>query len=239
MPKDSKIPRYKVIEKDILDKINSQYYKIKETIPTEKELADEYHVSRVTVRKATDSLVMKGLLKRVAGSGTYVQDSPAHQKFPRQIGFTKEMEKLGMSAKTEVNSFSITKADNYIAKLLKISEGDMIYYIERSRYGDDLLLQFEISYMPVKYFPDLSIAHLETSKYDYIENVRNIKINYCHHQDFPILPTPAMAEAFHIDTNTPIMKIINTTYSTDNEIIDYTIQYLNSPNYQLNYIRTR
>ena len=91
MPKDSNIPRYKVIEKDILDKINSQYYKIKETIPTEKELADEYHVSRVTVRKATDSLVMKGLLKRVAGSGTYVQDSPAHQKFPRQIGFTKEM----------------------------------------------------------------------------------------------------------------------------------------------------
>ena len=93
--------------------------------------------------------------------------------------------------------------------------------------------------MPVKYFPDLSISYLETSKYDYIENVRNIKINYCHHQDFPILPTPTMAEAFHIDTNTPIMKIINTTYSTDNEIIDYTIQYLNSPNYQLNYIRTR
>jgi DNA-binding GntR family transcriptional regulator len=94
MPKDSNIPRYKVIEKDILDKINSQYYKIKETIPTEKELADEYHVSRVTVRKATDSLVMKGLLKRVAGSGTYVQDSPAHQSFLAKLGSQKKWKSL-------------------------------------------------------------------------------------------------------------------------------------------------
>lgn len=239
MKKEAAVPRYKLIEKDILDKMNSQYYKTGSAIPTEKELAEEYQVSRVTVRKATDSLVLKGLLKRVAGSGTYVQESPAHQKFPRQIGFSKEMEKLGMVSKTEVNSFSIIPADNYIAKLLKINENDMIYYIERSRYGDDLLLQFEISYMPVKYFPDLSISYLETSKYDYIENIRNMKIDCCHHQDFPILPTQEMAKSFHIDVNVPIMKIINTTYSTDGKIIDYTIQYLNSPNYQLNYIRTR
>lgn len=237
--KEAVVPRYKVIESDILDKMNAQYYKTGEAIPTEKELAALYQVSRVTVRKATDSLVMKGLLKRIPGSGTYVEESPAHQKFPRQIGFSKEMEKLGMKARTEVNSFSVVEADSYIASLLHLKENDMIYYIERSRYGDELLLQFEISYMPVKYFPDLSISYLEDSKYDYIENTRHMKIDYCHHQNFPILPTKEMAAEFQIDGETPIMKIINTTYSIDNLVIDYTIQYMNSPHYQLNYIRTR
>lgn len=232
-------PKYKDIENDILDKMNAQYYKIGEAIPTEYELAKIYNVSRVTIRKACDSLVMKGLLKRIVGSGTYVQESPAHQKSPRQIGFSKEMEKLGMRAATHIDSFSIIKADSYIATLLHIKENDMIYSIERSRYGDDLLLQFETSYMPVTYFPDLSIAYLQSSKYDYIENIRGIKIDYCHHQDFPILPSKDLAQQFEIDMNTPIMKIINTTYAENGNIIDYTIQYLNSPHYQLNYIRKR
>lgn len=237
--KKASIPRYKIIEQDLLDKMNAQYYKTGEAILTEEKLAQEYQVSRVTVRKATDALVMKGLLKRIAGSGTYVQESPAYQKFPRQIGFTKEISKLGMVARTKVTHFAIIQSDTYIASLLKIAACDRIYHIERSRYGNDLLLQYEITYMPVKLFPDISIAYLEDSKYDYIENIRNIKISYCHHQNFPILPTKELAEQFCIDSETPIMKIINTTYATDNIIIDYTVQYLNSPNYQLNYIRMR
>lgn len=237
--KGTGISRYKVIEKDILDKINTQYYKTGEAIPTEYKLAKAYQVSRVTVRKATDLLVIKGFVKRIAGSGTFVKEFPAHQKFPQQIGFTKELTKLGIVAKTKVNSFSIVTADHYLASLLNISENDKIYHIERSRYGDDVLLQYEISYLPITYFPDLSIAYLENSKYDYIENVRHIKIDYCYYQNFPILPTKEMAFDFCISSETPIMKIINTTYSTDNVIIDYTIQYLNSPNYQLSYVRIR
>lgn len=239
MIKEQSIPKYKDIEQDILDKMNAQYYKVGEAIPTEQRLSQIYKVSRVTIRKATDSLVTKGLLKRIAGSGTYVQESPAHQKFPRQIGFTKEMEKLGMRATTRIDAFSIIKPDSYIATLLHIQEDDMVYYIERSRYGNELLLQFETSYMPIRYFPDLSIAHLQDSKYDYIENIRGLKIDYCHHQDFPILPSKDLAAQFHIDVTTPIMKIINTTYVENGTIIDYTIQYLNSPHYQLNYIRKR
>lgn len=237
--KKNTLPKYKEIENDILEKMNAHYYKTGEAIPTEQQLSKEYNVSRVTIRKACDALVMRGLLKRITGSGTYVESLPAHQKETRQIGFTKEMEKLGMKARTEVTTFSTIQADSHIASFLGIKENDLIYYIERNRYGDDLLLQFEISYMPVAYFPDLSISQLLISKYDYIENIRGIKIDYCHHQNFPILPPDALAQEFHIDDSTPIVKIINTTHDVDGRVIDYTIQYLNSPHYQLNYIRKR
>ena len=64
--------QYKQIENDLLQKINLGYYKKDDLIPTELELSNTYHVSRVTVRKATDNLVAKGLLTRVAGVGTFV-----------------------------------------------------------------------------------------------------------------------------------------------------------------------
>lgn len=64
---EKRIAQYKQIENDLLQKINLGYYKKDDLIPTELELSNTYHVSRVTVRKATDNLVAKGLLTRVAG----------------------------------------------------------------------------------------------------------------------------------------------------------------------------
>src|SRR5438270_7331253 len=45
-------------------------------IGTEKELADEFGVSRITVRKALEVLRADGLLKLERGRGTFVADSP-------------------------------------------------------------------------------------------------------------------------------------------------------------------
>lgn len=72
--------QYKQIENDILDKISTCFYKKNDMIPTELELARNYNVSRVTVRRATDNLVAKGLLYRTPGVGTFVTGNTATQK---------------------------------------------------------------------------------------------------------------------------------------------------------------
>ena len=59
-----RIAQYKQIENDLLEKINLGYYQKDDMIPTELELSNTYHVSRVTVRRATDNLVARGLLSR-------------------------------------------------------------------------------------------------------------------------------------------------------------------------------
>jgi GntR family transcriptional regulator len=40
-------------------------------IPSKRELAERYHVSRLTVRSAIGKLVEEGLLSRVRGKGTF------------------------------------------------------------------------------------------------------------------------------------------------------------------------
>ncbi len=237
--KKKKIAQYKQIEKDILDKIQTGYFKQNDMIPTELELSNTYNVSRVTVRRATDNLVAQGLLYRTAGVGTFVNHNPATQKIATLKSFTEEMEELGLKAYTKINSFSIVEADSKIARMIGVKPNDMIYYIERIRYGNDDIFVFEKTYMSVKDNPDISIRVLEESKYYYFEHVRNKKIDYSYHQTYPIMPPKSIAELFNLDDNTPIIKIGNTTYLEDGSILDYTELYLNSPKYQLNYIRTR
>ena len=57
-------PLYKQLEELILDKITSGTLTPGSKLPTENELSEQYHVSRVTVRKALAALDSQGYLER-------------------------------------------------------------------------------------------------------------------------------------------------------------------------------
>jgi DNA-binding transcriptional regulator YhcF (GntR family) len=63
---------YVTLKNDIMRKIFKGTYKDGEAIPSERILANEYDMSRVTVRKALDLLESDGIVKRKLGKGTIV-----------------------------------------------------------------------------------------------------------------------------------------------------------------------
>ena len=66
MPKFDEIA--KLIEKRIKDKVYSNSQKL----PSEYQFAKEFNASRLTVRKAIQSLIEKQVLVKDPGKGTYV-----------------------------------------------------------------------------------------------------------------------------------------------------------------------
>jgi len=66
------VPKYRLIEKYLIDALKSGEYKNGDKLPTEKELMEKFKVSRETVRKALDRLVLKNLIVRKPGIGTFV-----------------------------------------------------------------------------------------------------------------------------------------------------------------------
>ncbi|QGH36056.1 GntR family transcriptional regulator [Gracilibacillus salitolerans] len=59
---------YESLKHDIL----SMKYKIGEKLPSEKEIADDFSVSRITSKKALEKLVQEGHVYRQRGKGTFV-----------------------------------------------------------------------------------------------------------------------------------------------------------------------
>lgn len=234
---EKRIAQYKQIENDLLQKINLGYYKKDDLIPTELELSNTYHVSRVTVRKATDNLVAKGLLTRVAGVGTFVCH-PAVTLNPSSIqGFSEVMADQAISVHTDVPTFTLQSAPANIASILGIEAGEPIYFIERIRYANDEIFQFETTYMSSRLYPDISIQVLKQSKYQYFEKVKGLKIAYSNHTVTPLHPTRRIADLFGITLDTPILRVANTTYLVNGQVMDYTELTLNSPKYQLTYVK--
>jgi DNA-binding FadR family transcriptional regulator len=58
-------------------RIVAQEYGVDERLPSERQLAQELGVARNTVREALDQLELSGLIRRRAGSGTFVAYDPS------------------------------------------------------------------------------------------------------------------------------------------------------------------
>lgn len=68
-------PLYKQVQQYILDFIQEKEWKADQKIPSENELAEKFSVSRITVKKALDSLVEEGQIYRIQGKGSFISSS--------------------------------------------------------------------------------------------------------------------------------------------------------------------
>ncbi len=72
LDRNMSVPLYIQFKKEITDKILRGEYRSGNPLPTEKDLCNEYGISRFPVRQAMDELVAEGYLVRTRGRGTFV-----------------------------------------------------------------------------------------------------------------------------------------------------------------------
>mgnify|MGYP003580889018 CR=1 FL=1 len=70
-----------------------------DALPAERDLATEFNVSRITVRKALDGLVQEGLLVRRQGSGNFVS-TRVHKNFAKLTSFSEDMRARGRTPRS-------------------------------------------------------------------------------------------------------------------------------------------
>lgn len=122
---------YDILENQIL----TDFYKKGDILPSEKELMESYQVSRVTVRKAMDMLLVAGLIERNRGIGTIVikNDSNIATSFQSSFRGVKEM-----NHKKDRRVIKVTreKPSQEVQSFFGISETQDVLCLERVTYLD-------------------------------------------------------------------------------------------------------
>ena len=73
-------PMYEQIYDDLYEQIQNKVYKDGDRVPSEKELAEMYNVSRITSKKALELLANEGLIVRKPGKGSFVKENATIDK---------------------------------------------------------------------------------------------------------------------------------------------------------------
>lgn len=115
-----------------------------DAIPAERDLAIEYDISRITVRKAIGGLVEEGLLTRRRGAGTFVTGR-VEKSFSKLSSFSEDMAARGKTASSSWISRAAGTVDPDEAMSLGLSPGTPVYRFHRIRYADDQPMALEFS----------------------------------------------------------------------------------------------
>jgi GntR family transcriptional regulator len=135
----SRSPLYQQLRKALRDAIEDHRLSVDEALPPERDLASEFGVSRITVRKAVDELVAEGLLTRRQGAGTFVAQRPearVEKSFSTLSSFSEDMISRGRRPESAWLSRSAGAVTPEEALMLGLSPGSLVYRFNRIRYAD-------------------------------------------------------------------------------------------------------
>ncbi|UDF02856.1 GntR family transcriptional regulator [Asticcacaulis sp. AND118] len=147
LEKTDPAPLYLQLQKVLREAIRSRVFMADDAIPPERDLAEEFDVSRITVRKAIDGLVNEGLLTRRRGAGTFVA-ARVEKSFSKLSSFSEDMISRGRKPHSVWVNKSAGAVTPEEALSLGLSPGSLVYRFHRIRYADDSTMALEYSTIP-------------------------------------------------------------------------------------------
>lgn len=127
----------------------------RDALPAERDLAERFRVSRVTVRKALQSLTDEGLLQQRQGAGTFVSAPPrVEQPLSVLTSFTEDMQSRGLTAGSVWLDRATGTASSDEALILGLSLGERVSRLRRIRLANGVPMAIEHCVVPSRFLPD-------------------------------------------------------------------------------------
>ncbi|MGI8384227.1 GntR family transcriptional regulator [Robertmurraya sp. P23] len=152
---EEETPFYQQLKDKIIDDIESGKLKHGDKLPSERELAEQYGISRMTARHTLSILEREGVVERRVGAGTFISNYKIEMDFITFNSFTRTMLGKGLTPSTQVLSIKKSLAKPGIANKLHIPVGEEIVIIKRLRNVNGIPISIEESFIPYKYCPDI------------------------------------------------------------------------------------
>jgi GntR family transcriptional regulator len=158
----SSVPLYAQLEAALRESIRKGLWGPGTALPSDRDMASQWHVSRCTVRQALDALVRDGIIERRQGKGTFVVLSEALRDF---IGYYaidgpgEESIRFG----TRVLSFEPVDPPLNVTEYLRVMPGVRVMRLRLLRVANEVPAILLTSYIPVEECATLSAEDFASS----------------------------------------------------------------------------
>ena len=192
-------------------------------LPTERDLADTFGVSRTTVRQVLDGLEHEGLVHRRRGrtGGTFISRTRVNIDFGYLAGIPSYLRAQGFKAGSHVLSARMIPADPLTAGALEIPKGALVHDVIRMRLADEVRISLEHARFPVTLFPDLLAQRLDDSVYELMAERYGHKVTKAVERLVAVLADEEQAASLGIEVGDPLMAIERISYDENDRPLEY------------------
>ena len=212
-------PLYVQLQRVLRSAIERHVLSPDEALPPERDLAEAYKVSRVTVRKALDGLVDARLLTRRQGAGTFVA-ARVEKNFATISSFSEDMLARGRQPHSEWLSRAEGTVTPEEAMALGLGPGSPVYRFTRIRYADGESMAIEHATVPAHSLSSPDVVG--ESLYDALGDARPMRVLQ---RLRAMLFTAEQAEMLGIPPLSAGLEIERRGFARDGRTVEFTKSY--------------
>src|ERR1700747_3112442 len=206
---------YSRVETVLANEITDGDLKVGDQLPTEDSLIARFGVSRITVRRAIQNLVSRGLVEIRRGKGTFVAAPKISQDLKELSGFVEDMHALGRKPTARVIGKEIVAANATVARQLALTRGERVARIRRVRLADGVPLSFDATYLPLDIGKKIITNNLKVEPiFSLLERKYDVPLIEAEYKLEAVAAEAEVAAALRVKQGSPIFRIERTSYST-------------------------
>ncbi len=212
-------------------KIEEGFWTPGQIIPTEEELAKQFHTDLSTVHNAIEALIYEGRMRRIPNQGISILGAKMDRDLDNLCGFTQTMLEKNALPSTKVLNKIMRPAGEKYAAIFGIDPDDPIYYIKRVCYASGEPVSMEEIFIPHYIVPklegmDLSVFSLSEVYHFY--GVHPVRARQT--LDLAVLESSG-ARLLQIPPEQAVLLFECTSYNAEDRVVEFSRNYTRGDKY--------
>lgn len=231
------IPKYQIIENDLIRLIEDGTFGHGDRIYSEAELSKKYSVSSITAVRALRDLVNQGYLVREQGKGTFVSRGRVKQLV--ELNDIEAFSHGEVEETSQILSFEVG-TDQEIRRTLALTDNEGYHRIVRLRLIGEIPFMHTTSYIPDRFIPEGVGVERYQSIYRFFRETFGLELfNEAYRETNEIaFPLPSdVAHALKMDEHEPCAKQCRTTFLADGRVAEHVVSYKRWDYYKIELVR--
>jgi GntR family transcriptional regulator len=199
-------------------------YHAHQRLPSERELSNQYHVSRMTARQALVELAREGTIYTRVGKGTFVAASKINQQLRALTGFSEDVRARGQRPSSRVLEAKVVPAPPDVTAALHLMPQAEVVLLARLRLADDLPLAVEKAYLSQARVPGLLEHDFSVeSLYEVLENVFSFRLVFAEQTIEAALADQRELELLELTPPAAVLRMQRLTIASDGVPVEYVL----------------
>ncbi len=192
-------------------------------LPGEHKLAEQYSVSRVTIRRALDALAQDGLIEKKVGSGSVVRSGSGNsQTIAADIAnLMPQIAQMGEKTEARLLAFGYQVASPPIASALGLEPGTRVQRAVRVRLMNGQPFSYLVTHVPEDVALSYSEADLATKPLYTLLELGGVRITSAEQSVTAILASPDIAKALDVPSGSALLSLERVVRDADGRGVEH------------------
>lgn len=225
-------PLYFTLKNVLVSRIRSLEFPPGSRLPAERQLAQGYGVSRITVRQALQGLTRDGLVRRERGrqGGTFVCETREHDARPS--GSFESLFSSRHLRRIDLRAFGRRRGSAEVCEALHLPAESIVYYLETRLVGAAGPIAHVRAFLPVSVGARLRRRALRSRLLqEILLRTPGIKIAEMRDEVEACLADSASAQLLELGVGRPLLKVRRTLLAPGDEPIHASVMVIASERY--------